>query len=73
MLATRRLRQLMGIPCFLLNMPSVSNFLQIRNLMIAIHDAVPDPKVAGLLGLNFLSNFRLDIDTQKGFLHLEKK
>ena len=41
--------------------------------MIAIHDAVLDPAVAGLLGLNFLSNFKLDIDTQKGFLHLEKK
>ena len=47
--------------------------LEIRNLMIAIHDAVPDPQVAGLLGLNFLSNFKMDIDTQKGLLHLEKK
>lgn len=47
--------------------------LEIRNLLIAIHDAVPDPNVAGLLGLNFLSNFKLDIDTQKGLLHLEKK
>jgi len=47
--------------------------LEIRNLTIAIHDAVPDPQIAGLLGLNFLSNFKLDIDTQKGFLHLEKK
>jgi hypothetical protein len=39
----------------------------------AVHDAIPDPQVAGLLGLNFLSHFRMDIDTQKGMLHLEKK
>jgi clan AA aspartic protease (TIGR02281 family) len=47
--------------------------LEIKNLVAAVHDAVPDPQVAGLLGLNFLSNFRIDIDTQKGLLHLEKK
>jgi hypothetical protein len=34
---------------------------------------VPSAQVAGLLGLNFLSNFRLDIDTEKGMLHLERK
>ena len=47
--------------------------MEIKNLIAAVHDAVPDPQVAGLLGLNFLSNFRMDIDTQKGMLHLEKK
>lgn len=47
--------------------------IEIKNLTAAVHDAVPDPQVAGLLGLNFLSNFRMDIDTQKGLLHLEKK
>ena len=47
--------------------------MEIRDLATAIHDAVPDPQVAGLLGLNFLSHFRMDIDTQKGMLHLEKK
>jgi aspartyl protease family protein len=47
--------------------------MEIKNLIAAIHDAVPDPQVAGLLGLNFLSNFRMDIDTQKGMLHLERK
>lgn len=56
------------------NMESISiGGLEIRNIPIAIHDAVPDPQVAGLLGLNFLSNFKMDIDTQKGILHLEKK
>jgi clan AA aspartic protease (TIGR02281 family) len=47
--------------------------MEIKNLTAAIHDAVPSTQVAGLLGLNFLSNFRLDIDTDKGVLHLEKK
>jgi len=56
------------------NMESISiGGLEIRNIAIAIHDAVPDPQVAGLLGLNFLSNFKMDIDTHKGVLHLEKK
>lgn len=56
------------------NMDSISiGGLEVRNIVIAIHDAVPDPQVAGLLGLNFLSNFKMDIDTQKGVLHLEKK
>ena len=56
------------------NIESISiGGLEIRNLAIAIHDAVPDPQIAGLLGLNFLTNFKMDIDTQKGFLHLEKK
>jgi len=47
--------------------------MEINNLTAAIHDVVPDGKVSGLLGLNFLANFRMDIDTQKGLLHLEKK
>jgi clan AA aspartic protease (TIGR02281 family) len=47
--------------------------MEIRDLPTAVHDALPDPQVAGLLGLNFLSNFRMDIDTQKGVLHLERK
>jgi clan AA aspartic protease (TIGR02281 family) len=47
--------------------------MEIRNLTAAVHDVLADPRIAGLLGLNFLSNFRMDIDTQKGVLHLEKK
>jgi clan AA aspartic protease (TIGR02281 family) len=47
--------------------------MEIKNLTAAVHDALPNSKVAGLLGLNFLSNFRMDIDTQNGVLHLEKK
>jgi len=56
------------------NMESISiGGLEVRNIAIAVHDAVPDPQIAGLLGLNFLSNFKMDIDTQRGVLHLEKK
>jgi clan AA aspartic protease (TIGR02281 family) len=37
--------------------------MEITNLTTAVHDAVQDPQVVGLLGLNFLSNYRMDIDT----------
>lgn len=47
--------------------------LQVKDLTAAVHDVFPDPGVSGLLGLNFLSNFRMDIDTQNGVLHLERK
>lgn len=47
--------------------------MEIKNLTAAVHDTTPDSTASGLLGLNFLSNFRMDIDTQKGLLHLEKK
>jgi clan AA aspartic protease (TIGR02281 family) len=58
----------------LINLDSITvGGMEIKNLTTAVHDAVPDPQVVGLLGLNFLSNFRMDIDTQKGLLHLEKK
>jgi clan AA aspartic protease (TIGR02281 family) len=58
----------------LINLQSVTvGGMEINNLTAAIHDVVPDGKVSGLLGLNFLSNFRMDIDTEKGLLHLEKK
>ncbi|HWH78460.1 MAG TPA: TIGR02281 family clan AA aspartic protease [Candidatus Binatus sp.] len=47
--------------------------MEIKNLTAAVHDATPDIHAAGLLGLNFLSNFRMDIDTERGLLNLEKK
>lgn len=47
--------------------------IEIKNLTAAIHDIQTDGRVSGLLGLDFLANFRMDIDTQKGMLHLEKK
>jgi clan AA aspartic protease (TIGR02281 family) len=47
--------------------------MEVKNLTAAVHDTLPNSPVAGLLGLNFLSHFKMDIDTQKGLLHLEKK
>jgi clan AA aspartic protease (TIGR02281 family) len=58
----------------LINLDSISVAgLELKNLTAAIHDAMPDSAAAGLLGLNFLTNFRMDIDTDKGIVHLEKK
>lgn len=47
--------------------------MEIKNITAAVHDVIPGNHVAGLLGLNFLSNFKMDIDTRRGMLHLEKK
>ncbi len=47
--------------------------MELKNVTVAVHDVFPDAAVAGLLGLNFLSNFRLDIDSQSGLLNLQKK
>ncbi len=47
--------------------------MRVNKLKAAVHDFSKDRAVSGLLGLNFLSHFRLDIDTQKGILVLEKK
>jgi aspartyl protease family protein len=47
--------------------------MQVKDLTAAVHDAFPDSGISGLLGLNFLSQFRMDIDTKNGVLRLEKK
>jgi aspartyl protease family protein len=47
--------------------------MELKEVTVAVHDVFPDTEVAGLLGLNFLSNFRLDIDSQSGLLNLQKK
>jgi clan AA aspartic protease (TIGR02281 family) len=47
--------------------------LQVKDLTAAVHDVFPDPSISGLLGLNFLRNFRMHIDTENGLLHLEKR
>lgn len=47
--------------------------MEVRDLTAAIHDVFPDPSIAGLLGLNYLSRFRMDIDTHRRLLHLERK
>lgn len=58
----------------LIHLESISvGGIELKNLTAAVHDIHTDSRVSGLLGLDFLSNFRMDIDTQKGILYLEKK
>jgi clan AA aspartic protease (TIGR02281 family) len=47
--------------------------MRVNDLTVAVHDFSPDQSISGLLGLNFLSRFRMDIDTQSRILVLEKK
>jgi len=47
--------------------------LGLKDLKVAVHDVFSDPGIAGLLGLNFLSEFRVEIDNKNGVLYLEKK
>jgi clan AA aspartic protease (TIGR02281 family) len=47
--------------------------LGLNDVTVAVHDIFPDPAIAGLLGLNFLSQFRVDIDSKNGVMNLEKK
>lgn len=45
--------------------------MEVRGLTASVQDI--SPEVSGLLGLNFLQHFRMDIDHQNALLHLEKK
>ena len=47
--------------------------LELKDVTVAIHDIFPDAAISGLLGQNFLSQFRLEIDGRSGLLNLEKK
>lgn len=47
------------------------NGMEVRGLKASVHDI--SAQVSGLLGMNFLSHFRMDIDHQSALLHLEKK
>ena len=58
----------------LINLNSVEvGGMTVRDLTAAVHDAFSDSTISGLLGLNFLTHFRMDIDIKNGVLHLEKK
>lgn len=43
---------------------------EIRDLVVAIHDFSPDPRVEGLLGLDFLKHFHVSLDTRRKLLIL---
>ncbi len=60
------------VPLVTLDSIEVSG-LRVDDLAAAVHDFSKDTNIAGLLGLNFLNHFRMDLDTEKGVLILEKK
>ncbi len=60
------------VPLVTLDSIEVSG-LRVDDLAAVVHDFSNDTNIAGLLGLNFLSKFRMDLDTEKGVLVLEKK
>ena len=58
----------------LVNLESIEiDGLRVTDLTVAVHDFAADDSIAGLLGLNFLSHFRMDLDARNGLLILERK
>ncbi|MFQ5851738.1 MAG: TIGR02281 family clan AA aspartic protease [Candidatus Binatia bacterium] len=47
--------------------------IRVDDLPAAVHDFSQHGSISGLLGLNFLSYFRMNLDTENGVLVLEKK
>jgi len=45
----------------------------IENLEVLCHDLPEDSKIDGLLGLNFLKNFDIDISFSKGTINIQSK
>ena len=44
---------------------------RVKGLEVLVHDLPPASRVEGLLGLNFLRNFKLTLDFRAGILELE--
>ena len=63
---------IINVPLVTLDSIEISG-LRVDDLAAAVHDFSKDTNIAGLLGLNFLGNFRMDLDIEKGVLILEKK
>ncbi len=63
---------IINVPLVTLDSIEVSG-LRIDDVAVAVHDFSKDTNIAGLLGLNFLGKFRMELDTEKGVLILEKK
>ena len=45
--------------------------MEVKNLKVIVHDLPPESYVDGLLGLNFLKNFRVCLDFREGILSIE--
>jgi clan AA aspartic protease (TIGR02281 family) len=63
---------IIDVPLVTLDSVEISG-LRVYDLAAAVHNFTNDTNIAGLLGLNFLGNFRMDLDTEKGILILEQK
>ncbi len=63
---------IIDVPLVTLDSIEVSG-LMVEDIAAAVHDFSKDSNIAGLLGLNFLGKFRMNLDTEKGVLILEKK
>ena len=49
------------------------NGMRVADVTAAVHDFSHDGSVSGLLGLNFLNHFRMNLDAENGILVLERK
>ena len=48
-------------------------YAEVRNSLVAVYDMPDAPEgVEGLLGLTFLKQFQVTLDTAKGVLHLRQ-
>jgi len=43
---------------------------EVQDLVVSIHDFSPDPRIEGLLGLDFLKNFHVSLDARRNLLVL---
>ena len=43
---------------------------EVHDLVVSIHDFSTDPRIQGLLGLDFLKHFHVALDTRRGVLTL---
>jgi predicted aspartyl protease/SH3-like domain-containing protein len=43
---------------------------EVQDLVVSIHDFSPDPRIEGLLGLDFLKNFHVSLDVRRSLLVL---
>jgi predicted aspartyl protease len=44
--------------------------VEVRNLLVMVHDFSPDPSYEGLLGFDVLRQFHMSLDLQKAMLVL---
>ena len=43
---------------------------EVQDLVVSIHDFSPDPRIEGLLGMDFLKHFHVSLDARRNLLVL---